>query len=160
MYEVLPEELALRGYGWATIRARWPAFVATLTITILFCLSSAFISVFQTLSAFIVGVDPAGISFAPQGTDPVVYLVQIASFGLALIAARRLPVHGALFGAAAFHLVHLTMNRVILGGLGWLSSGVHVTFVEPDAIALVVVHIAVCGAGFILIRKLVERHAQ
>lgn len=160
LYEAVPEELALRGYGWTTVRDRWVPFVATITVTVLFCLSSALISLFKTASALIFGAETNGIALVPPGIDPTAYLLQILLFGLVLIAARSLPLPGALFAAIAFHLTQLTVNRVILGGLGWIESGVHVDFVEPDAIALVLVHIALSGIFFVITRKLLERRTR
>lgn len=159
LYEAVPEELALRGYGWTTVRESWAPFIATITITVLFCLSSALISVFHTATALVVGVEANGISLVPPGNDPIAYLLQIVLFGLALIAARRLPLPGALFAAIAFHLTQLTVNRIILGGLGWIESGVRIDLVEPDAIALVLVHIALSGILFIIVRRWMERRS-
>lgn len=160
LYEAVPEELALRGYGWTSIRDVWAPYIATIAITVLFCLSSALISVFQTSSALITGIEANGISLVPPGNDPIAYLLQLVLFGLALIAARRLPLPGALFAAIMFHLTQLTINRVILGGLGWIESGVQVDFVEPDAIALVLAHIALSGVLFIITRKWMERRSK
>ena len=45
------------------------------------------------------------------------------------------------------------MNRLLLGGSGWLDSGWSVTFVEEDAIGLVLMNLALAGAVFIGIRR-------
>lgn len=152
LYEALPEELALRGYAWANVASSWSPFAATLIVTGLFSFSAALISVFQTGSAILLNVEAQGLGLAPAGNDPIVYFVQLIVFGLALCAARRIPVMGALTIAIAFHVVQLTITRVLLGGLGWLSAGVEFTFVEPDAIVLVLVHIALSGLIFLVIR--------
>ena len=89
----------------------------------------------------------------PQGNDPLIYIVQLVAFGLVLVAARRIPVRGALLVAVAFHAAHLTVNRLLLGGSGWLDSGWSVTFVEEDAIGLVLMNLALAGAVFIGIRR-------
>lgn len=94
-----------------------------------------------------------------QASDPVAYFLQIGLFGLVLCAARRVPVAGALGVAIAFHLAQLTVTRVVLGGLGWLDSGVDVQFNAPDAIVLVLAHICLGGLIFILARKFLSRRA-
>ena len=86
--------------------------------------------------------------------DPVVYVVQLVLFGLALVAARRLPVPGALWVAVAFHGTQLTVTRTLLGGLGWAPSGWQVTFVQPDALALVLGHVVVGGLLLVALRHL------
>ena len=88
------------------------------------------------------------------------YFLQVGLFGLVLCAARRVPLAGALGVAIAFHLAQLTVTRLVLGGLGWLDSGVDVRFNAPDAIALVLVHICLGGLIFILTRKFLGRRAS
>ena len=145
LYEALPEELALRGYAWTAVSESWRPFVATIVVTALFPLSSTVISVMHTASALPLGVETSGIALVPPGNDPVAYFLQLILFGLALCAARRIPIPGALAICIAFHVVQLSVNRVLLGGLGWLDSGVTAVFVEPDTIALVLVHIMLTG---------------
>ncbi|MBO0897386.1 CPBP family intramembrane metalloprotease [Arthrobacter sp. zg-ZUI10] len=157
LYEALPEELALRGYAWANLRSRWSPLIATWIVTVLFIFSSSLISVFQFGSARLLDVEPVGLGWAPAGTDPVAYVLQLGLFGLVLCAARRVPVAGALGIAIAFHLAQLTVTRLVLGGLGWLDSGIDVEFTAPDAIALVLVHICLGGFMFILTRKWLQR---
>ncbi len=160
-YEALPEELALRGYAWTNVRDSWHPFAATVLVTLLFCFSALVISVAHAGSALLLGMESSGPSFAPSGTDPVAYVLQIAAFGLALGAARRIPLPGVLGTAIAFHVTQLTITRILLGGMGWIDSGVTVRFANPDVIALVLVHIALCGVAFIVIRKtLTRRHER
>lgn len=160
LYEALPEELALRGYAWAIVSENWSPFVATIAVTALFPLSSLVISVIQTGAALLLGAGSSGIALAPQGSDPVAYGLQLILFGLALCAARRIPIPGVLAMCVAFHVVQLSVNRVLLGGLGWLDSGVTTVFVEPDAIALVLVHVMLSGMTFLTVRKALERHSD
>ncbi|WP_461171204.1 CPBP family glutamic-type intramembrane protease [Arthrobacter sp. Z1-15] len=157
LYEALPEELALRGYVWTTLSESWRPFFATILVTALFPLSSVVISVMQTGSALTLGVDASGIALVPLGNDSIAYFLQLILFGLALCAARRIPIPGALAICIAFHVVQLSVNRVLLGGLGWLDSGVTAAFVEPDTIALVLVHIMLSGVAFLVIRKILEQ---
>ena len=160
-YEAFPEELALRGYAWSTLfEGKWRLIVSTLIVTSLFSFSSLLISAAQTVSAIAIGVEPSGIAIAPAGNDPIAYFLQLFLFGLALVAARRIPIPGALAIAITFHIVQLMTNRVIFGGLGWMASGMVTTFIEPDAIILVLVHIILSGTVFLVIRKTLERRLK
>ncbi|MBO3102316.1 CPBP family glutamic-type intramembrane protease [Cellulomonas fengjieae] len=157
LFEALPEELALRGYTWTTIRDGWRVAAATLITTALFPLTSAVISATRWVAATLLGSGPSAPTVFPAGSDPVEYVVQLVVFGLVLVAARRIPVRGALLVAIAFHVAQLTVNRLVLGGTGWLSTGADVTLAEPDVILLVLVHLAVSGLVFVLIRRATER---
>jgi membrane protease YdiL (CAAX protease family) len=160
LYEALPEELALRGYAWTHLSERWKPLVATLAVTAIFPLSTAAISVLQAVVSRLIGIESLGLFLVPPRMDPIAYGLQLVFFGLALGAARRIPLEGALTIAISFHLCQLTVNRLLLGGSGWLDSGVGVRFMEPDAIALVLVHIILSGIAFVLIRKRLERHQR
>ena len=158
LYEALPEELALRGYGWSTMREAWSPLTATATITVLFCLNMVPGNLIRAAaSALLPGVEMTGFPLAPSGADPIVYLTQMLIFGLALIAARRLPLPGALTAAIAFHVTVLTVNRVLLGGLRWIDSGVRTGLATPEVAALTLVYPVVGGVLFILIRRWLER---
>ena len=119
--------------------------------------TSAVISGAWWASATLLGSAPTAPTVFPVGSDPVEYVVQLVVFGLVLVAARRIPMRGALLIAIAFHVGQLTVNRLVLGGTGWLSTGVDVTLAEPDVILLVLVHLAVSGLVFVLIRRRAER---
>ena len=150
-YEALPEELALRGYLWTNLRDGFGTAVATLLTTILFPLGGIVVTGVAAGITALFGTETSPVSFFPA--DPVVYLIQLTLFGLALIAARRVPLPGALFAAVAFHWAQLTVTRTMLGGLGWTQPGWDLTFVQPDAIALVLVHIVLGGLAFVLFRR-------
>jgi hypothetical protein len=152
LYEAVPEELALRGYMWTNLRDGTGLVVATLVTTALFPVIGVVIESGRWILLTIVGSDPGTFAPSTGGIDPIAYVLQLVLFGLALIAARRVPVEGALLIAMAFHWTQLTVNRVLLGGTGWMSSGWDVAFVEPDAIALVLVHIVLAGSAFVVIR--------
>ena len=153
LYEALPEELALRGYGWSTMREAWSPLTATATITALFCLHMVPGSLIRAAASALL----PGVELTASGADPIVYLTQMLIFGLALIAARRLPLPGALTAAIAFHVTVLTVNRVLLGGLRWIDSGVRTGLAAPEVAALTLVYPVVGGVLFILIRRWLER---
>jgi hypothetical protein len=152
LYEAIPEELALRGYMWTNLRDGAGLVVATLLTTALFPAIGVVIESGRWILLAIVGSDPGAFAPSTGGIDPIAYVLQLVLFGLALVAARRIPMEGALLIAMAFHWTQLTVNRLLLGGTGWMSSGWDVAFVEPDAIALVLVHIVLAGSAFVAIR--------
>ncbi|WP_086514579.1 CPBP family glutamic-type intramembrane protease [Clavibacter michiganensis] len=157
LYEAIPEELALRGYMWTNLRDGAGLVVATLVTTALFPAIGVVIESGRWIVLTIAGSDTGAFTPIPAGNDAIVYVLQLGLFGLALIAARRIPTEGALLIAMAFHGTQLTVNRVLLGGTGWGSSGWDVAFVEPDAIALVLGHIVLAGLVFVAVRKRMER---
>ncbi|WP_194266023.1 CPBP family glutamic-type intramembrane protease [Arthrobacter yangruifuii] len=159
LYEAFPEELALRGYVWTNLRDGWGTAVATLVTTALFPFIGVVVGPVRWAVTTVLGGDGGHIEVFPAGNDPVVYIVQLVLFGLALIAARRIPLSGALLVAVAFHWTQLTVTRTVLGGTGWLDSGWAIAWVEPDAIVLVLVHIVLAGIVFVAIRRRLERRA-
>lgn len=153
LYEALPEELALRGYVWTNLRDGWGVAIATVLTTALFPLSIAVASVVAAGVGLVLGTPTMEPTWSPGGQDPISYYLQLIVFGLALIAARRLPIEGALIVAMAFHVTQLTVTRTLLGGSGWLDSGWMISWHEPDAIALVLVHSILAGVVFVVARK-------
>ncbi|WP_211715169.1 type II CAAX prenyl endopeptidase Rce1 family protein [Nocardiopsis sp. MG754419] len=152
LYEALPEEIALRGYAWTNMRDGWGPAMATVVVTALFPVGVALSDACRLVVETVLGGDPDPYSAVPEGTDPLVYVVQLTLFGLALVAARRLPLAGALGAAIAFHTVQLTVNRLILGGTVLVDSGVEVTMAAPEVMALVFVHIVLGGSFFVGLR--------
>ena len=158
-YEALPEELSLRGYAWTNLRNGWGSAVATVVTTIFFALNGAFVSFLRRIWAILLGNDTESIALAPYGTPTFFYLIHLTCFGLVLIAARRLPISGALAAPISFHLVYLTANRIIMGGVSWLDSGVEIEFDSPDTAVLVLAPLALSGPAFVLLRKRLEARA-
>ncbi len=157
LYEAIPEELALRGYMWTNLRDGTGLVVATLLTTALFPAIGVVIESGRWILLTIAGSDTGAFTPVPEGNDAVVYVLQLGLFGLALLAARRIPMEGALLIAMAGHWTQLTVTRVLLDPMGWVSSGWDVAFVEPDAIALVLVHIVLAGLVFVAVRWRMER---
>lgn len=158
-YEALPEELSLRGYAWTNLRNGWGSAVATVVTTIFFALNGVFVSFLRRIWAILLGNDTESIALAPYGTPTFFYLIHLTCFGLVLIAARRLPISGALAAPISFHLVYLTANRIIMGGVSWLDSGVEIEFDSPDTAVLVLAPLALSGPAFVLLRKRLEARA-
>jgi len=152
LYEAIPEELALRGYMWTNLRDGTGLVVATLLTTALFPATVVMIESGRRVVSTIAGSDPGAFEPVPGGMDAIAYGLQLVLFGLALVAARRIPMEGALLIAMAFHWTQLTVTRLLLGGTSWVSSGWDVVFVEPDAIALVLVHSVLAGVVFVAVR--------
>ncbi|MBM7387688.1 hypothetical protein JOE37_000682 [Clavibacter michiganensis] len=157
LYEAIPEELALRGYMWTNLRDGTGLVVATVVTTALFPAIGLVIESGRWIVRTVAGSDTGAFTPIPEGSDAIAYVLQLVLFGLALVAARRIPMEGALLVAMAFHWTQLTVTRALLGGMGWASSGWDVAFVEPDAIALVLVHIVLAGLVFVAVRKRMER---
>ncbi|WP_052129301.1 type II CAAX prenyl endopeptidase Rce1 family protein [Clavibacter michiganensis] len=157
LYEAIPEELALRGLMWTELRDGTGLLVATLVTTALFPLIGIVVAPVRSAVALVTGGVADPLRFFPVGMDPVAYVVQLAVFGLALVAARRIPVEGALLVAMAFHWTQLTVTRTVLGGTGWATSGWDVAFVDPDAIVLVLAHSALAGIVFVAVRRGMSR---
>jgi len=158
-YEALPEELSLRGYAWTNLRNGWGSAVATVVTTIFFALNGVFVSFLRRIWAILLGNETEPIALAPYGTPTFFYIVHLTCFGLVLIAARRLPITGALAAPMSFHLVYLTANRIIMGGVSWLDSGVEIEFDSPDTAVLVLAPLALSGPAFVLLRKRLEARA-
>lgn len=158
LFEALPEELAYRGYVWTNLRDGWGLIAATVGTTALFPLGVPISSAVASGVTTAFGSTPREFLAFPG--DPVTYIVQLVLFGLAPIAARRIPLEGSLFIAIAFHWTQLTVNRALLNGLGWVDSGWSVTLVQPDAILLIAVHIILAGIAFVVIRRLLARRAR
>ena len=150
-YEGLPEELALRGYLWTNLRDGFGTAVATLLTTILSPLGGILVTGLAAGITALSSTETSPVSFFLA--DPVVYLIQLTLFGLALIAARRVPLPGALFAAVAFHGAQLTVTRTMLGGLGSTQPGWDLAFVQPDATALVLLHIVPGSLAFVIFRR-------
>jgi hypothetical protein len=157
LYEALPEELALRGHVWTNLKDGFGVAAATIGTTALFPFLGVIVGPVAWLTVTALGAEPATIRIFPAGNDPIVYIIQLTLFGLALVAARRIPIRGALFIAVAFHWAQLTVTRTLFGGTGWADSGWRIDWVEPDAIALVLVHIIFAGALFTTIRWALTR---
>ncbi len=157
LYEAIPEELALRGYIWTNLRDGTGLVVATLLTTALFPAIGVVIESGRWILLTIAGSDTGAFAPVPEGNDAVVYVLQLGLYGLALVAARRIPMEGALLLAMAFHWTQLTVTRVLLDPMGWVSSGWDVAFGEPDAIALVLVHIVLAGLVFVAVRWRMQR---
>ncbi|QKO03373.1 hypothetical protein [Clavibacter nebraskensis] len=137
---------------WTNLRDGTGLVVATLVTTALFPAIGVVIESGRWIALTIAGADTGAFTPIPDGNDPIVYVLQLGLFGLALVAARRIPMEGALLIAMAFHGTQLTVTRMLLGGQRWVSSGWDVAFVEPGPIALVLVHLALAGVVFVGVR--------
>ena len=158
-YEALPEELSVRGYAWTSLHDGWGSAVATVVTTALFALNSVPTDLLQRVWAILLGNETEPIALAPNGTPAFFYIGHLVCFSLVLIAARRLPMSGALAAPISFHLVYLTANRVALGGLSRLGSGVKIELASPDVAVLALVPLALSGPAFVLLRKRLEARA-
>ncbi|GAA1665623.1 hypothetical protein GCM10009830_09000 [Glycomyces endophyticus] len=151
--EALPEELAFRGYVFTTLRRRGRTAAAFLGTTALFCLIMPPTSLAASATALLLGQEPDGLLLAPAGTDPVTYVILLACFGTALLAARIAT--GSLWTSIAMHLTFLTVNRLVFANAdrdtGWQVEAV------PDAAVLVLAYLLLTAAVFGLLARVRRR---
>ncbi|WP_052867187.1 hypothetical protein [Streptomyces niger] len=100
----------------------------------------------EAVTAQLIGEEPQPIGIAPGGQPPADYLILLAVFGLALVAARTAVQRAPPWAAIGAHLTFLTVNRIPLEGdergAGW--SAEHMTV---DVVLLVSAYLLV-AAGF------------
>ncbi|MEU6250331.1 CPBP family intramembrane glutamic endopeptidase [Glycomyces sp. NPDC047010] len=151
--EALPEELVFRGYIFTALRRRGGRFAAGLGTTVLFCLIMLPTSAAASATAALLGEESDGLLLAPAGTDPVTYIVLLACFGTALLAARAAT--GSLWTCIALHLTFLTVNRLVFANAdrdtGWQVEP------APDAAVLVLVYVLLAAAVFGLLARVRRR---
>jgi membrane protease YdiL (CAAX protease family) len=151
--EALPEELVFRGYVFTTLKRRGRTRAAFLGTTALFCLIMVPTSLAASATAMLLGQEPDGLLLAPEGTDPVTYIVLLACFGTALLAARIAT--GSLWTSMALHLTFLTVNRLVFADAdrdtGWQVEA------APDAAVLVLAYLLVTAAVFGLLARVRRR---
>lgn len=159
LFEALPEEIALRGWAWSTLRERLGPGASTVVVTAVFPFVAALSSAVSVAASAVVGTPTPRFSWFPD--DPVAYIVQLVVFGLVLISARTLPMPGALWVGIGFHWGQLIVTRIVLWpASSWMPTGWTVTVVQPDAVALVLVHLVLAGAVFLGIRRHLPRHPR
>ncbi|SDL73438.1 CAAX protease self-immunity [Glycomyces sambucus] len=151
--EALLEELVFRGYAFTTLRRRGARTAAFLGTLLLFCLIMVPTSAAASLTALALGQEPDGLLLAPAGTDPVTYVILLACFGTALLAARIAT--GSLWASIALHLVFLTVNRLVFASEG-RDTGWNVE-AAPDAAVLVLAYVLVTAAVFGLLARVRRR---
>ncbi|QLH20175.1 type II CAAX prenyl endopeptidase Rce1 family protein [Streptomyces sp. Rer75] len=151
LLEALPEETTLRGYAWSSLRQRFRGAAAALGTTGVFLLVPGASTVAHAMTARLLGGEPGPIGWAPDGQNPVDYLILLTVFGLTLVAARTAVRQAPLWAAIGTHLTFLTVNRIALDG-DRRDTGWPVEATTPDAVLLVPAYLLVAAAGFALCR--------
>ena len=138
-YEALPEELALRGLVFDTLRSRFAAWLSVLMQTFVFLAFSVGISLLQVMF----GMATMDITMIPT-------LMLHFIFGIALALIRIYT--GSLWAAIGFHLGYLAMARFFIMPAGYGAPPV-VTFQEMmDGLGtLFIIGVIMFGAIFILL---------
>ncbi|WP_040981111.1 CPBP family intramembrane glutamic endopeptidase [Oceanobacillus jeddahense] len=100
-YEALPEELALRGLIFDTLRERFATWISVIMQTLIFLAFSLGVNILQTL----VGMGSLNITIISN-------LVLFFIFGIALALIRVFT--GSLWASIGFHLGYLEMTRFLV----------------------------------------------
>lgn len=98
LYEALPEETALRGFAYSTLRLKFSAFAAFLCQLGLFVLVPVAVSYLQILS----GMESGNLINAE-------YIILLAGFGTTLQLLRNFT--GSLWTSIGFHMGYLEISR-------------------------------------------------
>jgi membrane protease YdiL (CAAX protease family) len=151
LLEALPEETTLRGYTWSALRQRFGGAVAALGTTAVFLLVPGASTAAAVVTARLLGGEPGPVGWAPDGQNPVDYLILLTVFGLTLVAARTAMRQAPLWAAIGTHLTFLTVNRIALDG-DRRDTGWPIERTTPDAVLLVPAYLLVATAGFALYR--------
>ncbi|MFE7463896.1 type II CAAX prenyl endopeptidase Rce1 family protein [Streptomyces sp. NPDC057499] len=159
LLEALPEETTLRGRTWTALRGRFRGTVAALGTTVVFLLVPGASTVVGAGVAWLAGGTPPPVGLAPEGQNPVDYLVLLTVFGLMLVAARTAVTGAPLWSAIGAHLTFLTVNRAVLEGDA-RGAGLGVEPTTPDAVLLVPAYLLVATAGFLVCRRLRTRSVR
>ncbi|MEU8826518.1 CPBP family glutamic-type intramembrane protease [Streptomyces sp. NPDC048636] len=159
LLEALPEETTLRGYTWTSLRGRFGGTVTALATTAVFLLVPGASTVVAAAAARLAGRDPEPMGVAPDGQNPVDYLILIVVFGLTLVAARTALARAPLWTSIGVHLTFLTVNRIALEG-GKRHAGWYVEHGKGAAGLLVPVYLLVVAVGFALWGRGVRRRRR
>ncbi|MFI0821010.1 type II CAAX prenyl endopeptidase Rce1 family protein [Streptomyces sp. NPDC021098] len=151
LLEALPEETTLRGYAWSSLRQRFGGTGAALGTTGVFLLVPGASTAAEAATVRLLGGEPGPVGWAPEGQNPVDYLILLTVFGLTLVAARTAVRQAPLWAAVGTHLTFLTVNRIALDG-DRRHTGWPVEATTPDAVLLVPAYLVVAVAGFALCR--------
>lgn len=150
-YEAFPEEITLRGLGWSSLNNAWSTRWATTVTLVLFLFTAGTASTFTWLFSSLLGIEATAPTLFPG--DPIIYVVQLSLFHIALTQARQIPMRGAVGIAIGFHLGQLSVVRILFNSLPWLNSGWDVAWHSEWALLLVLVHIILSALIFHLIAR-------
>ncbi|MEU8586879.1 CPBP family glutamic-type intramembrane protease [Streptomyces sp. NPDC048664] len=156
LLEALPEEATLRGYTWTSLHERFGATASALGTTAVFLPVPGVASLVHAGVARLIGEEPGPVGPAPDGQNPVDYLILLTVFGLMLAAARTARAGAPLWTAIGAHLTFLTVNRIALQGTdraaGWSAEQT-----TPHAALLIPAYVLVATAGFLACGRITRR---
>ncbi|MFI7241861.1 hypothetical protein [Streptomyces qinglanensis] len=156
LLEALPEETALRGYTWTSLRGSFSGPRSALGTTAVFLLVPGASTAVQAATARLLGAEGVHVGIVPEGEHPADYLILLTVFGLTLVAARTALPDAPLWTAIGTHLTVLTVNRIALQGdrrdAGW--STVHQAAAAP---LLVPLYLSVATAAFVVLGRTAAR---
>lgn len=145
--EAFPEEFAFRGMAFSSLRERLRPIVAATAATVLFVFAPGLSMVVTAVVTRILGVGHRPwYALAPDGQEPISYLVLLTLWSICLIQARQ--VTGSIWVGVGAHLLLLLINRTLLGS----ATGSGVQLSDPDLILIIPLYVVVAAIGFRLIR--------
>lgn len=151
LLEAIPEELTLRGYAYGSLRQRFKKAWAGLCTTILFVIVPGLSTIVSAGLNALTGRTAGHIGIAPQGEDPVSYVILLAVFGSVLIAARTTLSGWPVWTSVGFHITFLTINRLFFAE--GRQTGLVAERVSADVVLLVPVYLLLAWLVFNVIKR-------
>lgn len=156
LLEAIPEELTLRGWTYGSLLQRFNKIRSGLYTTALFMVVPGLSTVVSAGFNVLTGQAAGHIGIAPQGEDPISYLILLAVFGGTLIAARTALSARPVWTSVGFHITFLTVNRLFFAD--GRQTGLVADRVSADVVLLVPVYLLLAWIGFKLIAKRSRKH--
>ncbi|WP_152365950.1 CPBP family glutamic-type intramembrane protease [Microlunatus speluncae] len=145
--EAFPEELAFRGMAYSSLLGRLRPFLAAAVATVIFVLAPGLATFWTALIMRLLRAgEPPWYSLAPEGQDPITYLMLLTLWSICLIQARQ--VTGRIWVGVAAHLTLLIINRTLLGS----ATGSGVSLAQPDLMLIIPGYVILATIGFAVVR--------
>lgn len=151
LLEALPEELALRGYVFSSLRTRYGPDITVFLTTIVFVVVAMAISLVFTVPEAIAAGDVALLRVSPEGQGSWDYIMFIVLLGILLGYARLATKRQSIWTCIGVHLMVLTVNRVTVFG-GSASTGLPMNLEANLAFLLVPTYLTLAVIAFALLQ--------
>lgn len=147
LLEAFPEELALRGYAFGSLRKRYGSDVSVFLTTVVFVVVAMAISLVFTVPAAIAAGDVALLRVSPEGQGLWDYAMFIGLLGVLLGYARLATKRQSIWTCIGVHLMVLTVNRVTAFG-GGADTGLAMSLQSDLAFLLVPAYMTLAVIAF------------